>query len=183
MVKDLQVATNDARDAAIADRSCTAADTAAGLTDRGAAPADVLDPLERRAWRAFLVSHAHLQRVLEYELLARSELPLAEFDVLFQLNAADGGRLRMNELADRVLLSRAGVTRLVDRLVEDGLAGRAKCPSDLRGSFAVLTDAGRTRLEEAMPGHLADVKRHFLGSFTRQELEELADLLGREFPL
>jgi DNA-binding MarR family transcriptional regulator len=144
-------------------------------------PPPDLDPLERRAWRAYLVSHARIARRLEAELLARSGLPLAEFDVLFQLSVATGAQLRMNELADRVLLSRAGITRLVDRLVGDGLVARAKCPSDLRGSFAVLTDAGRTRLDEARPGHMADVRRFFLASFSRPELEELAALLDREF--
>ena len=92
-----------------------------------------LDALQRRAWRAFLHKHARVARQLEADLVARHDLPLAEFDVLFQLAAADGERLRMNELADRVLLSRAGITRLVDRLVEDGLVGRAKCASDARG--------------------------------------------------
>ena len=144
------------------------------------APSD-LDPLERRAWRAYLVSHARLARRLEAELLARSGLPLAEFDVLFQLSVAEDDRLRMNELAERVLLSRAGITRLVDRLVDDGLVARAKCPSDLRGSFAVLTDAGRARLDEARPGHMADVRRFFLAAFSRPELEELTALLEREF--
>jgi DNA-binding MarR family transcriptional regulator len=141
---------------------------------------DILDPLERRAWRAYVVSHARLVHRLEAGLLARSGLPLAEFDVLHQLSVATDQRLRMNELADRVLLSRAGITRLVDRLVEDGLVARAKCPSDARGSFAVLTPAGRKRVEDARPEHLADVRRFFLDHFTREELETLADLFDRE---
>jgi DNA-binding MarR family transcriptional regulator len=172
-------ARDDGAASAATDRVAT---SAAGAPERTATPDD-LDPLERRAWRAFLVSHARLGRVLEAEMLARSGMPLAEFDVLFQINAADGRQLRMNELAERVLLSRAGITRLVDRLVEDGLVARVKCPSDLRGSFAVITDTGRERLEAARPGHLSDVKRHFLDSFSRAELEEMAALLGREFPL
>jgi DNA-binding MarR family transcriptional regulator len=89
----------------------------------------------------------------------------------------------MNELADRVVLSRAGITRLVDRLVEDGLVERVKCASDARGAFAALTDRGRERLEEARPKHLAAVKRYFLGSFSRAELEILADLMERSVPL
>jgi DNA-binding MarR family transcriptional regulator len=88
----------------------------------------------------------------------------------------------MNELADRVLLSRAGITRLVDRLVADGLVGRLKCASDGRGAYAVLTDAGRMRLDEARPGHLQAVKRNFLEGMTRSELETLAGLMERDLP-
>jgi DNA-binding MarR family transcriptional regulator len=145
-------------------------------------PGSELDELEHRAWRGFLLKHARLARLLEADLLARNGLPLAEFDVLFQLAASENQRLRMNELADRVLLSRAGVTRLVDRLVADGLVGRSKCPSDGRGAYAVLTDAGRARLAEARPGHLAAVKRNFLDPLSRTELEMLAVLMERAIP-
>jgi DNA-binding MarR family transcriptional regulator len=146
-------------------------------------PGPELDKLERRAWRAYLYKHGLVARLLEADLMARSSMPLAEFDVLFQIAMTDGQRLRMNELADRVVLSRAGITRLVDRLVEDGLVERVKCASDARGAFAALTDRGRERLEEARPKHLAAVKRYFLGSFSRAELEILADLMERSVPL
>ncbi|HEX7492513.1 MAG TPA: MarR family transcriptional regulator [Candidatus Limnocylindrales bacterium] len=145
-------------------------------------PGPELDELEHRAWRAFLHKHAQLARLLETDLLARNHLPLAEFDVLFQLALADSQRLRMNELADRVLLSRAGITRLVDRLVADGLVGRVKCASDGRGAYAVLTDVGRMRLQEARPEHLRAVKRNFLEAMTRPELEMLANLMERGLP-
>jgi DNA-binding MarR family transcriptional regulator len=145
--------------------------------------ASALDPLELRTWRAFLSRHARVTRRLEADLIARNALPLAEFDVLFQLALADGWRLRMNELADRVLLSRAGITRLVDRLTADGLVSRVKCASDARGYFAVLTASGLGRLEAATPEHLAAVRRYFLKSFTAPELETLAELLERSRPL
>lgn len=145
-------------------------------------PSPELDALEHRVWRAFLAKHARLARLLEADLLAHSDLPLAEFDVLFQVALSDGQRLRMNELANRVLLSRAGVTRLVDRLVADGLVARLKCASDGRGAYAVLTDRGRTRLDEARPKHLAAVKHYFLESFSRDELETLTDLMERSVP-
>ncbi|MGA3058328.1 MAG: MarR family transcriptional regulator [Candidatus Limnocylindrales bacterium] len=141
--------------------------------------ASSLDPVESRAWRAFLLTHARVARRLEADLIARNDLPLAEFDVLFQLAHADGGRLRMNELADRVLLSRAGITRLVDRLVADGLVGRVRCASDARGFYAVLTDSGMDRLEAAAPGHRESIRRFFLERFDRSELELLARLLER----
>ena len=145
--------------------------------------ASALDPVELRAWHAFLTRHARVARRLESDLIARSDLPLAEYDVLFQLALAEGQRLRMNELADRVLLSRAGITRLVDRLTADGLVSRLKCASDARGYFAVITSGGMERLVDATPGHLAAVRRFFLESFTGSELETLAELLERGQPL
>jgi DNA-binding MarR family transcriptional regulator len=143
------------------------------------APGTELDDLEHSAWRSFLHTHARVARRLEADLVAAQQLPLAEFDVLFQLALAQNHRLRMNELANRVLLSRAGITRLVDRLVADGLVARIKCMSDARGAFAVLTDKGKQRLEEARPGHMAGVRRYFLDSFTRAELATMAELLSR----
>jgi DNA-binding MarR family transcriptional regulator len=143
------------------------------------APGTELDDLEHSAWRAFLRTHARVARRLEADLVAAQDLPLAEFDVLFQLALAQNHRLRMNELADRVLLSRAGITRLVDRLVADGLVARIKCVSDARGAFAVLTEKGKQRLDEARPGHMAGVRRYFLDSFSRPELAAIAELLSR----
>ncbi len=145
-------------------------------------PTTELDELERRAWRSFLVAHARVARRLEADLLATSDLPLAEFDVLFQLDLAEGSRLRMNELANRVVLSRAGMTRLVDRLAADGLVARVKCASDARGAYAVMTDRGRERLMSARPGHFAAVRRFFIAAFTQPELEQLACLMERSFP-
>jgi DNA-binding MarR family transcriptional regulator len=160
-----------------------------GLPDSSAArpfaqldPTTELDELEHRAWRSFLIAHARVARRLEADLLATSDLPLAEFDVLFQLDLAEGRRLRMNELADRVVLSRAGMTRLVDRLVADGLVARLKCASDARGAYAVMTERGRERLMAARPGHFAAVRRFFVAAFTRPELEQLASLMERSFP-
>ena len=144
--------------------------------------ASALDPVESRAWRAFLQTHARVARRLEADLIARNDLPLAEFDVLFQLAHADEGRLRMNELADRVLLSRAGITRLVDRLVADGLVGRVRCESDARGFYAVLTEHGKARLDDATPGHIESIRRTFLERYDCSEIELLAGLLERATP-
>lgn len=145
-------------------------------------PNTELDDLQVRAWRAFLVGHAQVVRLLEADLIATSHLLLAEFDVLFQLGLAENHRLRMNELANMVVLSRAGMTRLIDRLVADGLVARLKCDSDARGAYAVLTERGHARLAEARPGHFAAVRRVFLTAFTRPELEALAGLMERSFP-
>ena len=105
-----------------------------------------------RAWRAFLYAHAAVMRELEAQLVAERGMTLAEYDALVQLASAPGARLRMSDLAARVLLSRSGVTRLVDRLERQGLVRRESCGSDARGAFAALTPAGVHRLREADAG-------------------------------
>ena len=138
-----------------------------------------LEPGEMRAWHAFLEAHSVVTRRLEAELASQANLPLAHYDVLVQLALAAEGRLRMHELAERVLLSRSGVTRLVDRLEAEGLVRRATCASDARGAFAALTDAGLARLRGATPVHLDGVRRHFAGLLRPAELDQLAALLER----
>ena len=101
-----------------------------------------LTAAELGAWRGLLRVHTALVRELDTELDAAHELPLSSYDVLIYLQSAPDKRLRMAELADSVLLSRSGVTRLVDRLEREGLLVRDTCTSDGRGCFAVLTDAG-----------------------------------------
>ena len=103
-----------------------------------------LTPVELAAWRGLLRVHAALVRTLDAELDEAHALPLTHYDVLIYLRSAPGRRLRMAELADSVLLSRSGVTRLVDRLERDGLLVRDTCDSDGRGCFAVLTERGRS---------------------------------------
>ncbi len=152
------------------------ADAGRPREERPARPT-TLDAAEMRAWRAFLQAHALVSRDLEAEMLAKSDLPLAEYDVLVQLAMSEGRRLRMRDLADRVVLSRGGITRLVDRLVDDDLVQREKCGDDARGSWAVLTERGLGRLRDASPCHLAAVKRLFTDAFDSAELETLARML------
>jgi DNA-binding MarR family transcriptional regulator len=114
-----------------------------------------------RAWRAFLYAHAAVMRELEAQLVAERGMTLAEYDALVQLASAPGARLRMSDLAARVLLSRSGVTRLVDRLERQGLARREICGSDARGAYAALTPLGVRRLREAMPVHLRGIDQVF----------------------
>jgi DNA-binding MarR family transcriptional regulator len=101
------------------------------------------------AWRALVAVHARLSVQLERDLVAEHGLPLVEYEVLVQLLDAPRQRLRMTELAERVVLSRSGITRLVDRMEGQGLVERAVCDEDGRGTFAVLTAAGTTRLRKA----------------------------------
>jgi DNA-binding MarR family transcriptional regulator len=130
----------------------------------------MLSRTELDVWRSFLRAHAHITRVLEGELLAAQRLSLASYDVLVQLSEAPGRRLRMTELADAVLLSRSGVTRLVDRLERSGLVARARVDSDGRGVEAVLTQLGFDRLRAATGTHLSGVARHFAGHLAEGEL-------------
>jgi len=141
-----------------------------------------LSPRELAAWRGFLRTHAALVKALDAELVAAHELPLSSYEVLLYLDNAPEGRMRMSELADSVLLSRSGVTRLVDRLVTEGLIERAACATDRRGWFAALTDLGRARLREARPTHLAGVRKLFLRRFSELEPDELAGCWERVQP-
>ena len=129
-----------------------------------------LSDVELAAWRGFLTTHAELVRVLDAQLEAEHALPLSSYDVLIQLLHAPEGRLRMAELAERALLSRSGMTRLVDRLEADGLLSRQRCAQDKRGSFACLTERGRAVLERARPTHLDAVRARFLRHFSDDEL-------------
>ena len=138
-----------------------------------------LTPAELDAWRGFLRAHARVTRLLDAELTAECDLPLGTYEVLVHLNEAPGRRLRMTELADRVLLSRSGLTRLVDRMEREGLITRESCPSDLRGTNAVLTDAGYERLRAAAPTHLRGVREHLVDQLTPDEIRVLGDALGR----
>jgi len=121
-----------------------------------------LDDPSLYAWRWFLQAHARLTRRLDEDLQASHRLSLAKYDALVQLALAPGRQLRMSVLADRVLLSRSGVTRLVDRLVADGMVERAACATDARGAEASLTEAGLNRLREASGTHLDGIRRYFL---------------------
>ena len=121
-------------------------------------------------WRRFLVAHARLERLLDEELRAEHHLSLAEYDALLQLAEAPGRRLRMHQIADRVLLSRSGVTRLIDRLVRDGSVERDPCVSDARGAEAVLTPAGLARLRTASSTHLRGIADHFVEAIPPADL-------------
>jgi DNA-binding MarR family transcriptional regulator len=128
---------------------------------------------ELGAWRGMLRAHSELVRTLDAELAREHDLPLSSYEVLLFLNDSPGGRMRMSELADTVLLSRSGLTRLVDRLERDGLLRRERCESDARGLFAEITDEGREVFNWARQTHLDGVRRLFLDRFSRDELRTL----------
>lgn len=132
-----------------------------------------------RAWRAFLEAHARAVEVLSKELRDGADLPLGWYDVLVQLSEAPDDRLRMQELAEAVLLSKSGLTRLIDRMERAGLVTRVACSDDRRGTFAQLTSAGRQRLRDAAPVHLRGVREHFGDRFDDAEALQLEQLLRR----
>jgi DNA-binding MarR family transcriptional regulator len=141
-----------------------------------------LDDLELRAWRGFLRVHASLSKALDAELDREHGLPLTSYEVLLQLADAEGEKMRMCDLASSVLLSRSGLTRLVDRLERDGLLVRESCPSDARGAFAKLTPAGHEKLAAARVTHLAGVRLLFLRHLSPEEQLVLAGVWERVLP-
>jgi DNA-binding MarR family transcriptional regulator len=150
--------------------------------DTQTAPIRELAPEELAAWRGLLRVHSALVKALDAELLAAHALPLTSYEVLINLQAAPGRRRRMAELADGVLLSRSGMTRLVDRLEREGLIERDPCTDDGRGTFAVLTDKGEALLDEARPTHLDGVRERFLRHFEADELTAVAGYWERVLP-
>lgn len=138
-----------------------------------------LSDVELAAWRGLLRAHSSLVKALDAELEQAHGLALSSFEVLTRLDQASGGRMRMCELAESVLLSRSGLTRLVDRLERGGLVVRGSCEHDARGAFAVITAAGRSELEGARATHLDGVRRLFLGGFSAAELETLSGFWQR----
>lgn len=130
-------------------------------------------------WRSFLRAHSVIIRRLESDLTDRHALPLAWYDVLARLVEADDHRLRMSELAERVMLSPSGLTRLVDRMVDAGLVSREVSENDARGFYAVLTDAGYEKLRSATGTHLRGILDYVLSRFTDTELDQIAAYLAR----
>lgn len=131
------------------------------------------------AWRSYLQSHASILRVLDADLAAEHGLTTRDYEVLLYLSQADGRRLPMSALAERTMLTRSGITRLVDGLVAAGLIERVGCEMDARVSYAALTDVGYEKLRCAGCSHVASIRKLFLAHFTPAEIEQLASLLSR----
>ena len=132
-----------------------------------------LETRELEAWRGFLRAHREVVAHLDEELQRTHDLPLSSYEVLLYLADAGDGRLRMGELAERLLLSRSGLTRLVDRLERRGLVARERCEEDARGLFARITPQGRELFQSARPDHLDGVRRHYLSRLDDADLDNL----------
>lgn len=138
-----------------------------------------LSETEGRAWSAFLRGHDRIVGQMNDDLEAGKGMPLTHYDVLRQLAMTPDRSLRMSELAERVVLSRPGLTGVVKRLEAQGLVERRRCTEDGRGLNAVLTPEGRRRLAAAHPTHVRSIRERFANAYTDQELRTLAVLLGR----
>jgi DNA-binding MarR family transcriptional regulator len=134
---------------------------------------------ELNAWRGLLEVHARVSQELDAQMQAHHGLPISAYEVLMFLADAPDHRMRMSDIAERVLLSRSGCTRLVDRLVKQGFVTRCAADSDGRGLFAALTPAGLEKVRAARPTHRAGVRRFFLDHLTPTDQIALCDIWSR----
>jgi DNA-binding MarR family transcriptional regulator len=134
---------------------------------------------EQAAWVGLLRAHAAATRRFNADLIAGHGLTLNDYEVLLHLARAPERRLRRVDLANEVLLTPSGITRLLAGLERAGYVERASCSSDARVTYALLTEAGYAKLREASATHLEGIRNHFAERFSRDELEALAVLLSR----
>lgn len=137
------------------------------------------DHTRLEAWRLFLVSHRRVLSILADELRGDEWLSLPWYDVLVQLSDAEDHRLRFQDLAHSVVLSPSGLSRLIDRMEQDGLVTREPCEDDRRGTYAVMTSAGNERLVATAPHHLAGVHEHFTSHLSEAEALTMTNVLQR----
>jgi DNA-binding MarR family transcriptional regulator len=140
---------------------------------------DDLSSLDLAAWEAFVFAHAAAVGRIERDMAHAGTVSLAWYDVLVALANAPDRRLRLNDLADRVVLSRSGLSRLLDRIERAGLIAREPTPDDRRGLFAVLTPAGERALRETWPAYAAGIGRHFTSYLNDDEKQVLATALRK----
>jgi DNA-binding MarR family transcriptional regulator len=131
------------------------------------------------AFVRLLRGHSSVTREMNAQLVADHGLTINDFEALLHLSRAEESRMRRVDLAEKLILTASGVTRLLDGLEEAGLVDRAACASDRRVTYAVLTEAGRAKLKEASDSHVADIRAFFEARFSSEELDQLAALLGR----
>lgn len=131
------------------------------------------------SWTSFLRAHSAITRQLNTDLLTVHGLTLNDYEVLLRLAHADDGMMRRVDLAESVVLTASGITRLLDGLERAGLVEKAACSEDARVSYAKLTAAGRRRFHRAAETHLAGVEELFTSRFSTDELASLAELLSR----
>jgi DNA-binding MarR family transcriptional regulator len=130
-------------------------------------------------WVGLLKAHSSLTREMSAELVTKHGLTINDYEVLLRLSRAEGRRMRRVDLAEQVMLTPSGITRLLDGLERFGYVERAACASDRRVTYAVLTDEGLAKLREASETHLADVQNALASRLSPEELETLAGLLDR----
>jgi DNA-binding MarR family transcriptional regulator len=135
-----------------------------------------LDPLELAAWKGMLFAYRNMTTAIDERLEREHELSLSSYEVLLLLSRAPERSMRMGQLADGLLLSRSGLTRLVDRMVARGLVERHTCSDDRRGTWARLTEAGAETFRRAQPTNLAAIREQFVSKLDEADLERLASV-------
>jgi DNA-binding MarR family transcriptional regulator len=135
-----------------------------------------LDDHEQAVWRAFLAATSLLTDQLDRELQHQSGIPHTYYEILVVLSESPGRVLRMSELAQQCRSSRSRLSHAIARLEEAGWVERRGCPSDRRGSFAVLTDKGMAALVAAAPGHVEGVRRHLFDALTPEQVDQLGEI-------
>lgn len=140
---------------------------------------DLVPPLKVDAWIALLRTRQQLLDQIEADLKQAGLPPLSWYDVLLELKRAPDGKLRLNDIAIRMLLEKSNLTRLVDRLEKEQLLRREICDADRRGAFAVITPAGLALQQRMWPIYAAAIDRHFASKLDEQEAQQLLVLLGR----
>jgi DNA-binding MarR family transcriptional regulator len=138
-----------------------------------------IDETHLAAWRAFLNAHAAVIDRIEHEMASARQLPLTSYDVLVALSEAPDHRLRPHELADHMVLRRSTLTRLLDRLEEEGLVVRERCGTDRRGAYVVLTEDGARTLRQAWPVYARGIAAHFTSLISDDEARLLTATLER----
>ena len=131
------------------------------------------------AWKRFLRSHSAVTRQMDADLIASHGITLSDYEVLLRLSQAPGRRMRRVDLAEGVLLTQSGITRLLAGLEKSGWVERASCETDRRVVYAQLTEEGEAKFRAAGRTHLEGIRTLFASHFSEEELETLAALLGR----
>ena len=140
---------------------------------------DDFNPLEQAAWGGLLGMYGRMARLIDADLLEHSKISHVEFEVLLRLSWDTNQRMRIQDLAARSVLTRSGVSRVVERLEKAGLVFREEASEDRRGAYAVMTEAGAARLKTALSAHVAFVRQNFIDLFSEQELEQMAGFWKR----
>ncbi|NOT04226.1 MAG: MarR family transcriptional regulator [Anaerolineales bacterium] len=130
--------------------------------------------IEQDAWGGFLGAYAYINRIVEEDLQEHSRITHVEFEVLLRLSWEESHRLRIQDLAAQSILTRSGVSRVVERLEKAGLVKREEASEDRRGAYAVLTDEGAARFQKAAQAHMSFVRQKFLSLFNDEELKQMS---------
>ena len=147
------------------------------MHEAGGAGLDRVTDQELSAWRLFIQTHVKIIESIEQDLAEQKRVPLTTYDVLIELFEAPNKKLRLGDLTKKVILTKSGLTRLVDRMEREGLLRREKSEEDKRGAYAVLTEAGENELRRAWPVYAQGIKKYFAMPLAEKDLLALKQAL------